>query len=299
MSSDLLRKKRHTVRMCDGKDMALWLDEVHAFVKDNMLTEAEARALLLNHLRGEARRHVWVLETMKTLDDMQYEDLRKELNSAFAVSGQDLLDKLRDIRWQNDHLRYCRDFAEASRLGEEAGAFDPFLLELFMHKLPFDVVECITDSGREMPCNLGHAMQMMINKWGPSASLRQSHTFGREIQRLVALHKREYNGGDAGGYRRPPARDLDRSERRQYYRQRPHWETRRRRQSYDEDRVQRQEEKDREKKCTRCTGRGHNSTLCPTNDERKVRPGVVCHRCGGRDHFIRDCCVTRPQTYGQ
>ncbi|CDJ42301.1 hypothetical protein, conserved [Eimeria tenella] len=41
--------------------------------------------------------------------------------------------------------------------------------------------------------------------------------------------------------------------------------------------------------CYERQGRGHPARVCPSKEERTKRPGETCKKCGGLEHYARDC----------
>lgn len=247
----------------DGRNMRNFLDLAEIDLAERGVETRQWGDELKRYLTGEALGY-WLYLRRTGASLTNWDNVRQQFCARFcSMTKERMKEMIADNVWQGDHKEYTARFAAIVAQGITMAP--DLLVGYYLVNLPEDLYREITRNGMRKFVDWQEAATALATT---AALWRDSCEERLRLQReLEDIKCRRANGG------RGP--DLQRG-RAIMGNGRNHTT---------------------ESRCYECNGRGHVGRVCPLRNGVVRRPGEMCSRCGGRDHYAGDCRTPpRPRT---
>ena len=300
------------LQRCDGTDIVSWLRMVKLHISSHKYSEEEWISEVPYYLEGGALALWWeVEERSKDGNKVTWSSFQQELMDRFCPRSEiEVVANLRQVKYKDDIRLYIQQFSEIVMRGRRPA--EDVLLKLFLFGLPPDYFMALTEGGLKRYETLSAAMCKAREIFAPKEAaaveyiesnpesarlLNQSSdpVFLRTLSKLGITAKSNDRQKDKYPERNRGSPPLGSDGQQQEAKGLRNWRQQWYQQRFTNTFIQKQQRYREIEKllCKKCNGKGHEEQHCALQSESNRRPGQSCMRCGGNEHWARQCATPR------
>ena len=312
---------RVDLQRCDGNNIVSWLRMVDLHISNQQYSDKEWMAEVPYYLQGGALALWWEVHERNVGENtLSWASFKQELMDRFCPrSEMEVISNLRQVKYKDDIRTYIQQFSETVMQGRRPA--EDVLVQRFLFGLPPDYFMILNEGGVKSYATLSEVMSRAKQIFAPKEAaaaeyIERNSDRANQINRYTSdpvflriLNKLglNTNRNEKSNNERFQERDRKDNVSPPQQQQTPRYFGR----QQGQDRPQNQF-KDRNVNtftnnnnfeqrrievakihCRLCGGKGHEEVKCTLREESNRRPGQTCIRCGGKDHFIRECSSPR------
>lgn len=309
---------RVDLQRCDGSNIVSWLRMVDLHLSRQRYSDEQWMLEVPYYLEGGALALWWEVQERNTdAKTLTWGTFKQELMDRFCPRSEiEVISNLRQVKYKDDIRLYIQQFSETVMQGRRPA--EDVLLKLFLFGLPPDYFMALTEGGMKNFVTLSEAMSKAKDLFAPKEAAAAEYiernlesvyqlsrssadpVFRRTLFKLgisgsnndKPSEKQQERNNRMGGAFDPTQRHVRRFHNNmrppRYHQQRFQFDEK------TSNRLNDSRNRDVAKLvCKTCTGKGHEEQQCPLQVEGNRRTGQTCLRCGGKDHWSKQCTSPR------